>query len=147
MGTDAITDLTHDHGDLNRRVLDLGAALRRATRDPDLATKLAALREQLFFHFAREEEGLFPFVAEHLPALATQVDEMAVAHDAICGALARMCHMAASEAELSLLGRVFERFEAAYGAHAAVEANLLKTLDGAINADQRTQLAALVRGL
>lgn len=147
--SDPVSDLAHDHAELNRRVLDLGAIIggRRAAREPTLATRLSDLREHLFLHFAREEEGLFPFVAEQLPELAQQVDAMALAHDAICGALARMCHMAASEAQPSALLRVFERFEAAYATHASSEGELLRTLEGRLDADQRTQLAALVRGL
>lgn len=149
---DPIRDLAHDHSDLNRRVLELGAMIggRRTGRtgcDKGLVEMLSELREDLFLHFAREEEGFFPYVAEHLPELAEQVNAMAVAHDAICGALARMCHMAASEAKPTTLRAVFERFESAYAGHANSEAELLRSLDGRLDADQRTQLAVLVRGL
>lgn len=62
--TDTLDDLAHDHADLNRRVLELGAqlrALQRAGAGPaGLEATLSELRERLFLHFAREEEGLFP---------------------------------------------------------------------------------------
>src|SRR5882724_11397814 len=111
--TDPVQDLAHDHADINRRVLALGATIRTLRRDDSdgmaraLVTRLDELREQLFLHFAREEEGLFPFVAETVPDLAEQVLAMALAHDAICGGLARMCHLAAANAEIATIAAVF----------------------------------------
>jgi iron-sulfur cluster repair protein YtfE (RIC family) len=101
----------------------------------------------LFLHFAREEEGLFPLVSESVPDLADQVHAMALAHDAICGGLARMCHLAATNAELPTVLAVFTRFETAYASHAEVEAKLLHTLSGRLDPEQRARLAELVRGL
>lgn len=146
---DPVGDLAHDHADINRRVLEVGAVIagRRVESPAWLAASLSELREHLFLHFAREEEGLFPFVAEEIPELTERVHAMAVAHDAICGGLARMIHMAATEAKPIVLHNVFERFEATYAAHAAAEAELLRTLEGRLDADQRTRLAALVNGL
>src|SRR5689334_3412991 len=105
---DPVRELTHDHADLNRRVRELGAQLATAAAASARAGAAASdrpgrarlagvmrdLREQLFLHFAREEEGLFPFVADCLPELGERVGAMAVAHDAICGSLARMVHIA-----------------------------------------------------
>ena len=127
--------------------------------------RLRELRELLFLHFAREEEGLFPFVADRLPELGDRVAAMAVAHDAICGSLARMVHTATATApmvavaaqdeaeaaahpgELALLGALFERFQTAYADHARLEAELLAVLDDRLDAAQRAQLAELVRDL
>jgi iron-sulfur cluster repair protein YtfE (RIC family) len=151
--TDPIQDLAHDHADINRRVLALGAAVRALDRDDGdgmalaLVTRLGELRELLFLHFAREEEGLFPFVSEAVPDLAEQVHAMAVAHDAICGGLARMYHLAAANTEIATIIAVFTRFEGAYASHAEVEAEILHTLGGRLDRAQREQLAALVRGL
>ena len=85
---DAVEDLAHDHADLNRRVRALGAALPAldAAAMAPFAAQLVELREILFLHFAREEEGLFPFVSETVPDLANRVDAMASQHDTICGA-------------------------------------------------------------
>jgi hypothetical protein len=179
---DPVHELVHDHTDLNRRVLEIGAML--ASGGPSngapahgaspastggrarLVVVLKDLREVLFFHFAREEEGLFPFVAERLPELAERVTQMAVAHDSICGALARMVHvatagtpaitaaaaevvaeLATSPGELSVLRALFERFQTAYADHARFEADLLRVLDDRLDASQREQLAELVRDL
>jgi hypothetical protein len=152
--TDPVQDLVHDHADINRRVLALGAAVRALGRDDEcdglalaLVTQLGELRELLFLHFAREEEGLFPFVAERVPEHADQVHAMALAHDAVCGALARMYHLAAANAEIPAIAAVFDRFEAAYASHAEVEAKLLDKLSRRLDRDQRARLAELVHGL
>ncbi|HEX3474569.1 MAG TPA: hemerythrin domain-containing protein [Kofleriaceae bacterium] len=151
--TDPVQELVHDHADINRRVLALGAAIRALDR-PDgdgmavaLVHQLGELRELLFLHFAREEEGLFPFVSEVVPELADQVHAMAMAHDAICGGLARMYHLVSANAELAHVLAVFARFEAAYASHADAEAELLRELTGRLDGGQRGRLAELVRGL
>jgi len=151
--TDPLDDLAHDHADINRRVLAVGASIRALDCEDGnglalaLASRLDELRELLFLHFAREEEGVFPFVTEAVPGLADQVHAMAIAHDAICGGLARLCHLAAANAEPTILRPVFVRFETAYASHAEVEAQFLRTLASQLGADDRTRLAELVRGL
>lgn len=150
---DPVQDLVHDHADINRRVFALGTTIRALDRDGGdgmalaLVTRLGELRELLFLHFAREEEGLFPMVAEMVPDLADQVHAMEIAHDAICGGLARMYHLAASNTELTTIIAVFQRFEAAYAKHAEVEAELLASLSRRLDPDQRKRLAELVAGL
>jgi iron-sulfur cluster repair protein YtfE (RIC family) len=146
--TDGLDHLAHDHGELNRDVLALGAAVRVTQGSASgLAAQLCDLREGLFLHFAREEEGLFPFVAEAAPELELQVHAMETAHDTICGALARMVHLATSGASIDVVAPVFERFETAYAAHAKMESTLLATLATRLDADQRARLAAVVDGL
>lgn len=144
---DALEELAHDHEDINRQVLDIGARL--ASNEVAVASKarLDDLREQLFLHFAREEEGLFPFVVDHFPDLADRVRQMETAHDAICGAVARMCHLLAAGQNLIQLRPLFDRFELAYAGHAKVEAELLHSLRKRVDADQRLALAELVRDL
>jgi iron-sulfur cluster repair protein YtfE (RIC family) len=144
---DPVRDLAHDHADLNRRVLELGPILGKLRTLPSLLPLLQELREHLFLHFAREEEGLFPLVAEWIPELADQVLAMVSSHDAICGALARMIHVASTEADPGALHGLLARFEAAYAAHSQTEVELLQRLDAGLDAAQRAQLAALVRSL
>ena len=115
--------------------------------DIDKTKPLVELRENLFLHFAREEEGLFPFVAQHVSALAEQIHVMEVAHDTICGALVRMVHLTSTAAPLATVEHVFERFENAYAAHAVAESELLGELATRLDSEQRTTLAALVEGL
>jgi len=149
--SDALRNFAHHHGELNRSVVGLAAridALRDSrTTSAGLATALEELREPLFLHFAREEEGLFPFVAELGADLAATVSEMILAHDEICGALARVCALASVDAPIASIVPIFERFERAYVAHASRESALLVTLEKKIGADQRRHLAEVVAAL
>jgi hypothetical protein len=146
---DAVLELVHDHAALNRRMLDIAARVRAldGASVPQLVAPLRELREALFLHFAREEEGLFPFVADNVAELAPRVDAMALAHDAICGALVRMLHLASTGGALDAIARLHERFEQAYADHSAAEAALLEALQSRLDPGQRAQLAALVDGL
>lgn len=151
--TDPVHALAHDHEGINRRVLALGSVMTELERFGQLSVPrtlvapVGELRELLFLHFAREEEGLFPFVTEVVPDLADRVLEMETAHDAICGAVVRMLDLAATNAPLASILPVFRRFENAYAEHARTEAALLKSLDERLDGEQRRRLAALVDGL
>ena len=152
MTNDPVHALAHDHEGINRRVLVLGAIMTELERGQvpvprALVAPVGELRELLFLHFAREEEGLFPFVGAVVPDLADRVREMETAHDAICGAVARMFDLAATNAPLAAILPVFRRFENAYAEHASTEAILLKSLDQRLDAEQRARLATLVDGL
>ncbi|MFT3695839.1 MAG: hemerythrin domain-containing protein [Kofleriaceae bacterium] len=142
---DGLLPISYDHAALNRRVLDTSALVAAQASTETLTAALVDLREELFDHFAREEEGLFPFVAELVPALADRVHEMATAHDTICGALSRTCHAAQTNADL--LEALYERFEQAYAIHARSEADLLDGLSELLDAVQRDQLAQLIANL
>ena len=145
-----LRQLTHDHAALNARVRELGARLRGLGGEAGtagLAAGLVDLREHLFLHFAREEEGLIPFVTEQVPELAERVGALALAHDAICGALARMCHLAKVDAPAAGLVALFDRFATSYATHAEAEARLLEELEVRLDPDQRARLGELVAGL
>jgi hypothetical protein len=72
---------------------------------------------------------------------------MVSAHDAICGALARMIHIARAEADAASFSGLLARFQTAYAEHAKAEALLLRRIDAGLDAAQRVQLAELVRSL
>jgi hypothetical protein len=145
---DAIAELVHDHAELNRDVLALATMITNDAPAQALKPRLEELREHLFTHFAREEEGLFPFVADHFPDLADRVHAMSTAHDAICGAVARMCYLLAGNTNGSAVLRpLFERFQLSYAQHARVEGELLSSLRDRLTDEERTALAALVRDL
>ena len=144
--SDPVHELAHDHGEINGRVLALGKQLAQAVPG-DLNTPLTELRDLLFLHFAREEEGLFPFVADAVPDLAGIVRQMEIAHDTICGTLARMVHLAATQGTVPTIAALFERFQVLYSEHSTTEASLLSSLDKRLDRSQRDQLASLVSGL
>jgi len=144
---DPIDTLVHDHADINRRVLEIAKMLAgKGDADQHVDARLVELREELFLHFAREEEGLFPFVTERFPELASSVEAMETAHDAICGVVARMCHVVVN-ANMSTMRSLFERFEMAYAQHAKLEAKLLGQLAGRLDDADRLRLTSLVRDL
>ncbi len=145
---DPVLELLHDHEDLNQLVRDVGELARRDDGvDPRaLEAQLGELREQMFLHFAREEEGLFPSIAQALPDTADDVAALLVAHDAVCGALARMLHAARSGSPVQVRV-IFERFESAYTAHARAERAFLQSLAGRLSPEDARDLSALVRTL
>ena len=149
--SDALRNFAHHHGELNRSVAALaariGASRASGTTSGGLARPLEELRESLFLHFAHEEEGLFPFVAELRADLARTVNEMILAHDEICGALARVCALVSVDRPISSIVPIFERFERAYVVHAARENLLLVTLEKKIGAGERRRLAEVVAAL
>ena len=147
MTEDPIDALVHDHADINRRVLEVGRLLAgHGDANQHVDVKLVDLREELFLHFAREEEGLFPFVTERFAELAGAVEQMETAHDTICGVVARMCHVVAS-ANVATMRSLFERFEVTYAQHAKLEAALLAQLAGRLDEADCAKLAQLVRDL
>jgi hypothetical protein len=161
LGTvDPMQQFDHDHATLSKLALEV-RSLVEAAEAPGaqigeihaaLADALALLREDLLHHFAREEEGLFPFVLEHLPDLGPQVERLAAAHDAICGTIMRMAHIAERDADafarqLATITSLHARFEATYADHARDERELLEALPRRIDAHHRAELRALLEGL
>ena len=145
-------ELQHDHAALQVKVRALGVVVSRFEREPTAAVRAAcatavtSLREDLFLHFAREEEALVPFVAANVPAFAAAVTGLVDAHDAICGALARMGELVRT-GTAPALAAIFERFTTAYATHATREREVLAQIAAALSARQRTALAALLRGV
>lgn len=145
-------ELQHDHAALQVKVRALGVIVGRFEREPTAAVRAACaaavtdLREDLFLHFAREEEALVPFVAANVPAFAAAVTGLVDAHDAICGALARMGEVIRAGTAPTITA-IFDRFTTAYATHATRERDLLAQLAAALTARQRTALATLLRGV
>jgi hypothetical protein len=143
---ETLDDFSDHHAALNTRVVELRAIVDGRSSEP-LVDTLEELREEIFLHFAREEEGLFPFAVDHVPELGPTIDAMSEAHDAICGVVARMYHFASSGDAVPMLAKWFARFEEAYAQHAAAEAQLLDTLRARLDADEVRALAELLRGI
>lgn len=163
--SDPLRQFEHDHGHLNELFLELSELLRRFDASAgtegeagaeethaELLAHLEALRDDLFTHFAREEEGLFPFVAAHFPELGEDVGRIASAHDGVCGALSRLLELAGRgpaalrdqrPAATALLGRL----EAGYATHGREEGVLLRRLEERVTDAERRALAGLLAGL
>ena len=146
--------LEHSHVRLN----ELVAEIAELVRDPEVVSDAKSrallialsgeLRDELLEHFANEEEGLFPFVRDHLQTSAELVERLEAAHDAICGSIVRVAHGASSErsSHRDLLS-LFERFEAAYADHSRSEGDLLEQLRRVLTADEERELAQYLEGL
>jgi iron-sulfur cluster repair protein YtfE (RIC family) len=91
-----------------------------------LSEQVKLFDDELLHHFAREEEGLFPFVRTHVPAKADAVDRLVEGHDLICGAIVRLIHLVDAGGDPSALAGHYERFETAYSRHSEAEAALFE---------------------
>jgi DUF438 domain-containing protein len=145
--------LEHDHTQLTREIAALHAevaALRQEgtpiePMSDDLVQALVALSEDLFEHFAREEEGLFPLILEHAPDLAPTVASLVEGHDRICGAATRLLALRdrpATAANVQLAASLFDRLVDVYGEHSGRELELLAALARRLDAKAMAAIAA-----
>ena len=157
--TAEIFRLEHDHTHLSRVVTELRQAARMIERgESDAAAReefvsvLVALSDELFDHFAREEEGLFPYLAEQFPDMRDALRDFERAHDRICGAASRITAAAskgpdAIAQQVPWITSLFARFDAHYAEHARRESELLRTLHARLSDEQRAALSTILRGL
>ena len=156
--SDPLHQLEHDHTDITRLVVSLRHLLDETTRTNgaadhrELRDCLTQLREQLLLHFAREEEGLFPFIRARAPQMEARVTALESAHDTVCGGVVRMASLAAGQGpippdRLDHLRTIFTRFEPAYATHSQSEQALLRELGDRLDPTHRAELADLLRGL
>jgi iron-sulfur cluster repair protein YtfE (RIC family) len=136
--------LEHDHTTLSQAVADLRATLSHVPRDVFVA-KLDAVMDELFEHFAIEEEGLFPYLLEQMPDQADAIAQLQAAHDRICGAASRLKALAPEQIDLAV--SLFKRFDAEYTGHAQREAEFLRSLGSRLTAEQHETLAQILRDL
>lgn len=152
---DPIGDLTHDHGALSTLVLAVRASLNRLERGETTPVKLAddlgdgtaALHDALLVHFAREEEGLFPFVVDELPAMKSRAEALRAEHDAICGAAADLMQAARllyTGGGVVACTATMVRFEELYATHSQVELTFLKDVGAALSVVAREKLRAIL---
>ena len=152
---DPIERLELSHGHLSELVLRVGRLLRDSAGRPlaptaDQRTQifvlLETLRDELLQHFADEEEALFPFVRGAVPSRSAAVDALETSHDAICGSVVRLAHLAGHGAAWQPLP-LYERFERAYAEHSRDEANLLEDLAATLDDKSRKELTEHLRGI
>lgn len=149
-----IAALSHDHRHLTELILEVRSMLGAEDASDvhaELVDAVDRLRDELMTHFAREEEGLFPFVETHLADLRARVGALAAGHDRVCGSLARLSHsLGRAHAEPTSRAAAvdtFARFEDAYALHSRDELTLLADVDRRLDADARRELRHLLAGL
>lgn len=154
----ALEDLQHDHAHLSRLVVEVGELVVAWSASPtepsaraELGDTVEALLDDLTKHFAREEEGLFPFVTARLPSLADRISRLSTLHDALCGALARLSrNLSGDGPSASIIVTVttaFERFQDSYAEHAREERELLEHLPRVLGPTDREALRAILAAL
>ena len=147
--------LEHDHVHLSRQISALYAEIEAlsASGKPiepmadDIVQALVALSEDLFEHFAHEEEGLFVVVRRIAPDLAPAVISLIDAHDRICGAASRLLALRdhpATQGNIELAAALFKRLHDVYAEHSGEELALLAKVAERLGPEGQAEIAALL---
>jgi hypothetical protein len=156
---DPIAELSHDHGHLSVLVVEVGSTLAQIERGEvsfeqgvdALHDATEVLRDALMLHFAREEEGLFPFLEVHAPSLLRRMEALRAEHDSIC-ARANELTLASAQGLRDGVGFApclssFGRFEELYASHAREELAFLRDVDAALQPEDKERLRALLAAI
>ena len=153
--------MADDHGPLTEQVAHLRRLLAGVADHDQAASEIQTafaaaahtLNDEILEHFGFEEECVFPFLSDALAELADEIRFLEASHDAICGALVRLEHLAQREeghafvALFSQVVHVFERFDKVYSDHVVQEAKLLAKAAQALSPEQRKALNEASEGL
>jgi hemerythrin-like domain-containing protein len=144
---DPIRELAHDHHDLNELLVAIHEALTRVDRGQskledelhEIGDGVEAFREALLDHFAREQEGLLPFVLRHLPGVSARVEALVLEHDRIADELTHLIKelSSASGGPVPLGGfrAALGRFEELYSVHTRSELAFLDEVATSLASD------------
>ena len=154
---DPIGELAHDHRELNGLLIAVEEALGRVERGRstlddelhEIHDGTEAFREALLEHFAREQEGLLPFVVSRLPPVRDQVDQLITEHDRIAEALTQLVkdvRAIAADGELAAFRASLAHFEELYASHTKGELAFLSEVATLVASDPAAtqQLRALL---
>ena len=157
--SDPIEQFTHDHGHLGSLVQTVASTLARTERAAEMSEavidelvhSVELLRDSLLAHFAREEEGLFPFIEANVPALASRVSQLLADHDAVIQRATELIRTV-SAAEQAQVGHAscvtaYDRFVEVYAGHHQAEQSLLVAVDAALDESHRKELRGLLEAI
>ena len=151
---DPVQTFEHDRVRCTNLVRELGehagVTRKKSFSRRQLLKVIEQLRDELLTHFAREEEGLFPFIVGQLPDAKETVERLITAHDAICSSLGRLLLLTSqtdAETGLAAFDEFLSRFSALYAEHTRTEMGLLREIDERLDGAQRDKLCQLVSGL
>lgn len=156
MGTlaDPIEALAHDHRELNGLLVAVHEALSRIDRKQskledevhEIRDGVEVFREALLEHFAREQEGVLPFVLSRFSDVESRIDRLIAEHDRIAECLNKLVVEVAqvdAESDTSRFRAELTRFDELYANHAKTElaffADIMKRLEGDRDAADRLQ--------
>lgn len=154
---DAIFKLEHHHLIIEKIIDDLRDAIQSVLREDMQAIELRATFEEfmsvaddeVYEHFDREEQVLFPFLTEHIPDAKPAVERLERSHDRICGLTSRLERLlsqgdSAFQDDFDSLVMLFTRFEANFKQHAKEEQELLNKMGAKLHQDQLQQLKLML---
>ena len=153
---DPLAELSHDHGHLGALVLGVQATLLRIERAEltfeegvdELDDGVEALNSALVEHFAREEEGFFPFIESHVIALRPRVEALRTDHDAVfrlVDDLSRAVRQGVRDGVgFAACLSTFERFQELYAKHAQAELAMLVDVGASVDDDAREKLRTIL---
>lgn len=155
--TAALRALTHDHRDLTALLHAVRSAVTRVERAPstlddelhEIRDGVEALREALLEHFAREQEGLLPFVRERAPAMRARGDALFHEHDVIAERLSELVFSVdalGTHTGLASFRAILASFEDIYASHTRAEHAFLADVDTLVAHDPKAadELRALL---
>lgn len=145
MGT-PLQELAHDHRELNGLLVAVHEAIARIEKGTskledelhEMTDGLEAFREELLEHFAREQEGAFPWLANRLPHERARVDELIAQHDHIAESLNSVIHdlgKPGQTATTSTWSQALARFESLYAEHSKTELAFFNDITAALEGD------------
>lgn len=159
--TNIIEQLEHDHHIVERIVDDLREAIQNALRGElevlelrDTFSEFVSVAdEELFEHFDREEQVVFPFLIENVPDAQDSIRRLENAHDRMCGAMIRMQRIieepddALFTENFDSLVALFTRFDANFGRHSREELALFHKLGEQLGPEELETLKAMLAEL
>ena len=143
---DPLKELAHDHRELSGLLLAVRDALSRVERGQskledelhEIRDGIEAFREALLEHFAREQEGLLPFVVARLPAVRAHTDQLVAEHDHIADVLTTLLKDLGtidSSGDIAPFRRSLAHFEDLYASHSRAELGFLEEVATALASD------------
>jgi len=144
-----LRELAHDHRDLNELLVAVNEALSRVDKKAsrlvdelhEIRDGIEAFRDALLEHFAREQEGLFPFVVRRLPSFEERARGLVVEHDRVAEHLTELARRIGRIEETGAEDAMRDwrvslgRLEELYAAHARSELAFLEEVAGALAGD------------
>jgi len=141
-----LKELAHDHRELSGLLIAVRDALSRVERGQskledelhEIRDGVEVFREALLEHFAREQEGLIPFVVARLPAVRERTDQLIEEHDHIAEVLETLVRELGridTNSELSPFRASLARFEDLYASHSKAELDFLAEVEAALAND------------
>ena len=141
-----LKELAHDHRELSGLLIAVRDALSRVDRGHskledelhEIRDGVEVFREALLEHFAREQEGLLPFVVARLPEVRHRTDQLIEEHDRIAEVLetlVRELGRVDASGELGPFRASLVRFEELYASHSKAELGFLAEVEATLAND------------